>query len=266
MTSHTQLVAVITGGSSGLGLAMSVQLAHEGYTPVILARNKARLDEAVTQLRQVDEQAQGFVCDVTSQADLDQTRQVIQTQFPKIDFLILNAGVVHVELLEDAQDMAALKADIEIDLWGTIQTARAFESLLSSGARVLCISSGFGLVGVAGYTAYCAAKAGVITFAEAWRRELLRRGISVYVACPSDIDTPQFHQEQTSLPAWLKIADTRGTSMAPEAAAAKILRRCTGGRFLIIINSEIKLLLFLSRFLPRCWMDRLLDRLFPKPS
>lgn len=266
MLQNTQPVAVITGGSSGLGLAMASQLAQEGYVPIILARNKKRLDEAVTQIRQMDAQAQGYVCDVTCREDLDQAYQTIQAQFAKIDFLILSAGVVHVELLEEVQNMEALKADIEIDLWGTIQAARIFESLLKPKARVLCISSGFGLTGVAGYTGYSAAKAGVINFAAAWRRELIRRDIAVYVACPSDIDTPQFHQEQASLPEWLKLAGARGTPMAPKAAAAKILRKCTGGRFLIIINLEIKLLLFLSRLLPARWTDKLLDRLFPRPD
>lgn len=258
-------VAVITGGSSGLGLAMAHNLAEEGYTTVLLARNPERLDAAVGSIREGSGEALGLSCDVTRVEDLKVAADEVRERFGTVRFLVLNAGVVHVGLLTDFERVEDLKADLDTDLWGTILSARMFVPLLTEGAKVLCISSGFGLMGPAGYTAYCAAKAGVINFAAALRRELLVRRISVYVACPPDIDTPQFHQEQASMPAWMKVAGVRGRPMASEEAASKILDRCRGNRFLIVINSEIRLLILLNRLLPLRWANAVLDRMFPRP-
>jgi short-subunit dehydrogenase len=121
-------------------------------------------------------------------------------------------------------------------------------------------------MGTAGYSIYCAAKAGVINFAAAMRHELLSKKIAVYVACPADIDTPQFHQEKAAMPSWMTVTDARGKVMSAELCAEKILRRCKGRRFNIIINSDIALLVFIKRLLPESALNFLLDRMFPKPN
>lgn len=266
MTEDHRRVALITGGSSGLGLAMARRLAVQGYTPVILARNPDRLDAAVASLKQTDKAACGFACDVTRFEALTGVADTVRSRFSTIHFLILNAGVVHVNLLEDVACIDDLRADIETDLWGVVLSARVLTPLVAPLGRVLCISSGFGLMGAAGYAAYCAAKAGVVNFAAALRRELLHRRITVYVACPSDIDTPQFQAEQAAMPSWMRRAPVRGKVMTPERAAEKILRKCAGDRFLILINFEIRLLMLLNRLLPLRWVNAILDRMFPRPS
>lgn len=266
MVQPQRRVALITGGSSGLGLALARHLAGQGYIPVIMARNEQRLDAAVALLRQTGQEAFGYAGDVTRPGDLMDVVHKVETRFSGVDFLIVNAGVVHVNLLEDFTNLDDLKADIETDLWGAVLSTRVFAPLLTPGAKVLFISSGFGLMGTAGYTAYCAAKAGVINFAAALRRELLRRKIAVYVACPADIDTPQYREEQASMPGWMHAAGARKRVMAPEIAAAKIIRKCTGDRFLILINFEVQLLMFVNRLLPLRWVNAILDRLFPRPA
>lgn len=187
------------GGSSGLGFAMAQKLAERGYVPLLIARGKDKMDEAVKTLTERGFEAEGFRGDVTSLEDLNNIFEIIKGRYEKIDFLILNAGVVHVHLLSDYTDYGEMKEDIEIDLWGTILPTRIFMPLLRSGSQILMISSALGLIGAAGYAPYCAAKAGVINFAEALRRELLCKGISVYVACPADIDTPQYAEEHARM-------------------------------------------------------------------
>src|SRR5690606_35958597 len=100
---------------------------------------------------------------------------------------------------------------------------------------------------------------------EALRRELLHRGIAVYAACPSDIDTPQFRAEQDAMPAWMQVAGARGKAMPPDIAAARILSRCKGKRFLILINAELHFLLLLKRVLPERALNFILERMFPLP-
>jgi 3-dehydrosphinganine reductase len=266
MTDQPGRIAVITGGSSGLGLAMARRLAGEGHTLVLLARHPDRLDEAVASVHRLSPATIGIPCDVTRHEELVSAAETIRARFSRIHFLILNAGVVHVNCLEDVASVEMLKADLETDLWGVILSAYVLIPLLAAGGRVLCISSGFGLVGVAGYAVYGAAKAGVINFAAALRRELLCRNIRVYAACPPDIDTPQYRQEVASMPAWMPAAGARGRPMPADRAAEKILRKCTGDRFLIVIDFEVRLLLWANRLLPLRWVNLLIDRLFPRPA
>jgi 3-dehydrosphinganine reductase len=259
--------ALITGGSSGLGLALAKSLAGKGYVPLVIARRKDKLDEAVDAIKKLGFDAEGFQGDITSQKDLNEISETIKTRFGKIDFLVLNAGVVNVSLLADYRDYEKMKEVIEIDLWGTVLSTRIFLPLLTSASQILMISSAFGLIGAAGYTTYCAAKAGIINFADAVRRELLYRGILVYVACPADIDTPQYAEERRNMPVWMsKTVSARHSLLSPEKAARKILNQCKRKKFLITINSEISLLRILNRILPRRILSSLLDSSLPRPK
>ncbi|MFC1574656.1 SDR family NAD(P)-dependent oxidoreductase [Gemmatimonadota bacterium] len=259
-------MALVTGGSSGLGLALARQLGADGFIPVVLARGEERLRSAERTLQKLAPRALGFRCDVTDPEELERVAGEVRRRFGKIHFLILNAGVVHVGLLEDASDLSSLRADIDTDLWGSVLSARFFVPLLAEGGRLLVISSGFGLVGAAGYAPYCAAKAGLVNFAASLRRELMHRKISVHVACPGDIDTPQYREEIASMPSWMSEAGDRGKPLSSEVAASRILRRTTGRRLLVVINWDLRALLFLRRLLPERWVEAILDRLFPKPG
>jgi len=257
-------VALITGGSSGLGLEMSLILASKGYDIIILARNKDRLEQAVNKISQTRACVHGYQCNITNEMSLREVYSKIYEKYKKIDFLILNAGVVSCKLLSDFKDSAELKYDLEVDLWGTILSTYVFLNLLVTGSKILMVSSGFGLMGPAGYTTYSAAKAGIINFAESLRRELLNKQISVYVTCPGDMDTPQLQEEIRQMPPWMKKETPRGM-MHPSTAAEKILKKCTGKRFLIIINSEIQALIILTKLLPLRIRDAIIDRMFPIP-
>lgn len=258
-------VALITGASSGLGFEMANILGAEGYNLILLARNQERLEKAAHTLSERGYAAMTYPCDVTDENRLREIRHGVRERFGKINFLILNAGVVNCKLLADFQNSTELKNDLDVDLWGTILSAYIFVPLLDTGSKILMISSGFGLMGAAGYSVYGAAKAGMINFAESLRRELLHKKIGVHVACPGDMDTPQFHEEQKNMPAWMKKGAPRGM-MHPAVAAGKILRKCEGNRLLIVINFEIRSLILLTKLIPRRWRDYLLDKTFPTPG
>ena len=128
------------------------------------------------------------------------------------------------------------------------------------------ISSGFGIMGAAGYSIYCAAKAGVVNFGESLRRELLYKDIAVYVACPGDMDTPQYRNEVKNQPEWMRQSSPRKV-MPVEVAAREILKQCKGHKkYLILTGSDVKLLATASKILPRKWRDRLLDSMLPRPK
>jgi short-subunit dehydrogenase len=258
-------IALITGGSSGLGLAMVKNLGKKGYFCIIIARNKEKLDKAVYEAKLQGCEAAGFQCDTTDEEALNSVYKKIKEKFQKIDFLILNAGVVTCKLLSDFENTTELKHDLRINLWGTILTAYTFLPLLQSGSKLLMISSAFGLMGPAGYSVYSGSKAGIINFADSLRRELKSREISVHVACPADIDTPQLHKEHENMPEWIKQDDPRAKAMSADIAAEKILKKCFQNKFLIIISFEIFSLMMLIKFLPVSLKNFILDKMFPIP-
>jgi NAD(P)-dependent dehydrogenase (short-subunit alcohol dehydrogenase family) len=259
--------ALVTGGSSGLGYAIAMKLAKKGFVTAVMARRKDKLDEAIDAIKKAGFESYGFQGDITSQKDLERIAGAVKAQFGKLDFLVLNAGVVTVSLLSDYTDFDKMKSDIDVDLWGTILSARIFMPLLVKGSRILMISSALGLIGAAGYSTYCAAKAGIINFAESLRRELLCKGITVHVACPADIDTPQYAEEQKSSPKWMTSgASARKSLLSPEIAAEKILAQCRGAKLICTINSEISLLRVLGKILPAGIMAGILDSSLPRPK
>jgi len=259
-------IALITGGSSGLGYAFAKNLGLTGFKIIILARNQEKIDKSIHELKLLQIDAEGFVCDITDEIQLKNVSEIIKSKYKSIHFLILNAGVVTPKLLSDYSDPLEIKKDLDIDLLGTIYSAYFFLPMLSMGAKILMISSGFGLFGSAGYSIYCAAKAGVINFAESLRRELLCKNINVYVACPGDMDTPQFEYEIKHQADWMKQGSPRKV-LPVDQAAKRILKQCKGRyKFLILSSGDVKLLSIVSKILPRKLKDWLVDNLMPRPK
>ncbi len=265
MKSIMKKVALITGASSGLGFEFSKILGKQDYVIINLARNKEKIVEAEKQLSADGIESHGFSCDVTDEISMNQMFKEISKQYKQIDFLILNAGVVSTKLLSEF-NVSDMRRDLEINLWGAILTAYTFQPMLVSGSKIVMVSSAFGLIGVAGYSIYNASKAGMVNFGEALRRELLPKNINVYVATPGDMDTLHYRNEIANQPLWMK-SDSPRKCMKVDVAAAKILKQCKGKRkFLIVTGADVKLLIFVIKFLPRKWRDALLDSMFPKPK
>lgn len=257
--------ALVTGGASGLGRAFCLRLASRGAHVVVVDIDAEAGERAVDTVRLQGGSAELCVADVTDQRALKEAADGIREQRGTLDWLVLCAGEVHVGALADVSDTSGIRRDIEVDLWGTVLCCHVFLPLLTRGARVLLMSSGFGLMGAAGYAAYCGAKAGVIAFGDALRRELLFRGVRVHVACPGDTDTPMLIRELAEQPQWMKVASARYTVSAPDVMARRILRRCGGRRFLITVNPEIRFTALVSRYLPELLRNALLDRMFARP-
>ncbi len=259
---------LITGGTSGLGLALAKQLAKANNVTIV-SRSEDKMANALTQLRKINSQCQGYCFDISKIADMKKLADHLKKDGKQIDFLILNAAILHVGSLSETDDMQLMKEVIDVNLWGTLLSAKYLSPLLNEKSKVLFVSSALGLVGIAGYAGYCAAKAGMINFAEVLRRELKHKKVNVYVACPADIDTPQFEYELANMPAWMKSDPgnkMRPKAMQPDRAASLILKQCHGGRFLIYINKDLKMLMLLAKFLPHKISRYLIDSNFPMPK
>ncbi|WP_343672443.1 SDR family oxidoreductase [Chitinophaga sp.] len=258
-------LALVTGGSSGLGFELAIRLGRSGYAVYLLARDRDRLSQATGQLLAEGIEARGFPVDVLDESGLLKVREEIAKHYSKLDFLVLNAGIVKSKLFSSYDSSDELRQQVDVNLWGTILPTHVMLPLLSSGARILMVSSGGGLMGIAGYAVYCASKAGVINFAEALRRELLNKKIPVYVACPGDFASPMAHRAEKEAPLWMKKQSTEKLMTAGDVAERPLRKVMGTGRFLIFPAREIWMLTLIKR-LPRILSDRILDAMLPRPA
>ena len=257
-------IAVITGASEGLGFAMADFLSKENYAVILISRNKNKLESAAELIKKNGGEVHFFAADISNYNELEIVVKQIKEKFVGIDFLINNACLLSTKTL-DIMTVEEIKTGTAAGFIGTIFCTKLFTPLLKKNSKILFVSSGFGLMGPAGYSVYAAVKAGVINFASSIRRELLSKKIFVYVALPGDIDTPGYRREQNEMPAWMRRSEVRGKILSAEAAAKKIFKKCVGNRFLIFTDFAVYSLYLMKKILPEKVVRICIDHIFPRP-
>ena len=200
------LVAVISGGTSGIGLAAAAKLAADGARVYILGRSRAKGEAAVRQLQEAmalcrgDAQAQGEVffvpCDVSKAASCkeavakigEREKSLLREQQAHIDILINSAGVYAEQRLEN-MTVADYAAIMDTNVKGTLLLTQACLPLMYSGGSIINIASDAGVSGNYGCPVYCASKGAVVSLTRALALDLAPQ-IRVNCVCPADVDTP----------------------------------------------------------------------------
>lgn len=184
---------LITGGSSGLGLALAHALAARGDQLALVARNPKKLEEAAAEIRRATKGAVVHVraLDVSDAAALQPGIDAIARELGGIDVLVNSAGILregHFETLPESVHREVM----ETNYFGALNVTRAALPHLRRSGRghLVNISSIAGLSGVFGYSAYCASKYAVLGLSETLRVELAPQGIRVQVVCPGEFDSP----------------------------------------------------------------------------
>jgi NAD(P)-dependent dehydrogenase (short-subunit alcohol dehydrogenase family) len=181
-------IAVITGGSSGIGLATAKLFVAEGAYVFVTGRRREDLDAAV---RAVGDNVTGVQGDVANLPDLDRVYGVVKAAKGRIDVLYANAG---------ASESAPLGAVTEqhfdrifgVNVRGTLFTAQKALPLLTDGASIILTGSIASIKGFEGYCVYNASKAAVRSLARTWANELKARNIRVNVLSPGPVETGVF--------------------------------------------------------------------------
>jgi short-subunit dehydrogenase len=182
---------IITGGSSGIGLATAQAMTAVGAKVFITGRRPDIVAKAVDQLRATHAEASGVAADVATNDGRARTLGAGLEKLGSLDILVNNAGGVRAGRLEDTSE-AEIRAMIEVDLVAPILLTRAaLPHLRASGdGLVVNVTSGIALIGLPFYATYAAAKAGFARFSEALRRELKGEGVHVLTVYPGGTDTP----------------------------------------------------------------------------
>ncbi|TDT98253.1 NAD(P)-dependent dehydrogenase (short-subunit alcohol dehydrogenase family) [Streptomyces sp. 846.5] len=178
--------AIVTGGTTGIGLAAAKRLAEEGAHVFVTGRRKPELDAAVEAIGHGSTGVQG---DVAVLADLDRLYETVRGQGRRIDVLFANAGGGAFASLEQVTE-EHFDQTFGINVRGLLFTVQKALPLLNDGASVIVPSSTTATTGTEAFGVYAASKAAVRSFTRTWANELKGRAIRVNSITPGPIDTP----------------------------------------------------------------------------
>lgn len=183
-------VAIVTGGTRGIGRAVAQCLAEDGASVVVSGLDATRLDAATKELEGLGVAVLGVVADVARREDVERLVDQTKERFARVDVLVNNAGVTRDALLVRMKDEDWDRV-LEVNLRGAFLMTRAVAKVMmrQKGGRIINITSAAGAMGNPGQANYSAAKAGLIGLTKSVARELSRWGILVNAVAPGLIDT-----------------------------------------------------------------------------
>ncbi len=183
-------VALITGGTRGIGLAVARLLADDGASVVVSGRDPGRLESAAKELEGLGASALAVAADAAKREDADRLVEAAKERFGRIDVLVNNAGVTRDQLLVRMKDDDWDQV-LDTNLRGVFLMTRAVGKVMmrQKGGRIINLSSTAGTMGNPGQVNYSAAKAGVIGLTKASARELAHWNVLVNAVAPGLIET-----------------------------------------------------------------------------
>ncbi len=189
-------VALITGGTSGIGEATALLFAQEGAKVVVTGRSEKRGAAAVDRIQKQGGSAAFVSADVSSAADCRKSVDEALRLFGRLDILFNNAGIFYPQTALECSERE-WDEQIDVNLKGTFLMSKyALPPMIAQKSGVIINnSSGWGLVGGDRAIAYCASKGGVVLMTKALAIDHGRQGIRVNCICPGDVDTPMLPED-----------------------------------------------------------------------
>ena len=184
-------VAIITGGSKGIGRAIAESYAAEGCAVVIAARTQSDIDAAVSGISSAGGKALGVQCDVSDEASVANLVEKTLAEFGRLDILVNNAAAIHGPIPAVELDLETWRTVIDVNLTGSFICAKAVLPLMyeQGSGKLINISSIGGRHGGWGRAAYRTTKAGLINLTETLAAEGKEHGVDVNCICPGGTDT-----------------------------------------------------------------------------
>lgn len=257
-------VVLVTGGSSGIGLAAAKLLAASGAHVWLTARRCELLASALKEVEDCRlDPSQVCGCIPADVADAAQAGQLINeiTRLAGTPDVIFNsAGITQPGYIQDLS-LDVFERLMNVNYFGTVYVIKAaLPGMLARGSgHIINISSMAGYLGVFGYSAYGATKFAVAGFSEVLRAELKGHGIRVSVAFPPDTDTPQLEYEEPFKPVETKAISGNAKALSAEHVAGSILKQAEKGYFMIFPGTDARLFYLLNSKLPKSLVFTILD-------
>lgn len=245
-------VVIITGASSGIGLATAKEFAGLGASVVLAARRFDLLQRIESELKAAGYDAFAVNIDVTKEEECKQLIELTLAKYGKIDILINNAGISMRALFRDVQ-IQVLKRLFDVNFWGAVHcTKYALPHLIRTKGSVVGVSSIAGIVGLPGRTGYSASKYALHGFLETLRIENLKNGLHVLILCAG------FTKSDIRKKALTADGNQQGFTpreeekmMLPEDVAKAIVRAIYRKRNYVILTLEGKMTALVKRIAPR---------------
>ena len=262
---HNKIV-LITGGSSGIGLAAAKQLAAAGAHIWLNARRREVLEAALKEVEAARRESSQF-CGIFSGdvSDAEQARLIVNSVIESAgvpDVVINSAGGTQPGYIQELE-LDVFERLMQVNYFGTVYVTKALlpEMLKRGSGHIINISSMAGYLGVFGYSAYSPTKYAVTGFSEVLRAEMKPHGIRVSVAFPPDTETPQLAYEEPFKPVETKAISGNAKALAADKVAGDILQQAEKGRFLIFPGMDSRLFYLLTSKLPKSLVFSLLDQM-----
>jgi 3-dehydrosphinganine reductase len=238
--------AIVTGGSSGIGKAVAKMLAARGAAVTIMARRPDVLKAAAAEIETAGGAGARILAipvDVSDRAAVNAAIGRAEAELGPCDLLVTSAGIAHPGYFSDLPD-AIFDQTMAINYFGTLHPIRAVAPGMRQrkGGRIVLISSGAGIVGIFGYSAYSPSKFALRGLAEVLRAELSSDGIAVSIVYPPDTDTPQLEEENRIKPAETRAIAGGARILSAEQVASDIVSGVEKGKFIIAPGWEMALL------------------------
>ena len=263
--------AVVTGAASGIGRAIAISLARRGCHLALADINDSGLAETADMTASNRIRVTRHKLDVADRAEVAAFPQAVTASHPGVDILVNNAGVALGGSFRDVSE-DNFEWLFNINFWGVVRMTRAFLPLLQVGddARLVNVSSLYGLIAPPGQTAYSASKFAVRGFSEALRRELKGSKIGVTVVHPGGVATSIANNARPPAKATAeevaaaKARANKLLTMPPAEAGEIIVRGIERRKPRVIVGTDAKLVSLLERLMPVSYWDVLM-KLMPRP-
>ena len=239
--------AIITGGSSGIGKAVARSLVRQGAHLSLIARDRQKLATTRQELiLEAPNSTQKIFIVTADVADFSSISSAIEMAIARLgtpELLITSAGMAHPGYFEEIP-LAVFEQTMAVNYFGTLYSIKAVLPAMKQKqrGRIVLISSGAGLIGIYGYSAYSSSKFALRGLAESLRGELKPQGIGVTIVYPPDTDTPQLAAENKIKPIETKKITATAKTWSSEAVAKQIVCGIEKNQFAIAPGLELTIL------------------------
>lgn len=239
--------AIITGGSSGIGKATAMILAQAGTKISLIARDFSKLVEARKEITTVCPKSKPNIhiscADVTIPEQVKAAIEEATNNNGNPDLLITSAGIAIPGYFEQIP-LEVFQRTMDVNYFGSLYAVREILPIMkrSGKGQIVLISSGAGLVGLFGYSAYSPSKFALRGLAESLRGELKQLGIKISIVYPPDTDTPQLLAENRTKPPETKAITATAKTWTAEGVAHVIIKGVQNNKFAITPGLEMKVL------------------------